>query len=142
VQPQVDYHRRAALQLGRLNHRLEVLGYSVFTLALVSSALLITGFAVAPDWVHQNYNWFTVISATLPAIGTAVVGIRVQGDHSASAIRSQQTSLVLEHVAQRLRGESSSLVRAADLTEQAARAMLADLDEWRLLNQQHELSIG
>jgi hypothetical protein len=142
VQPQVDYHRRAALQLGRLNHRLEVLGYSVFTLALVSSAFLITGFAVAPDWVHRNYNWFTVISATLPAIGTAVVGIRVQGDHSASAIRSQQTSVVLEHVAQRLRGESSGLVRAADLTEQAARAMLADLDEWRLLNQQHELSIG
>jgi hypothetical protein len=142
VQPQVDYHRRAALQLGRLNHRLEVLGYSVFTLALVSSAFLITGFAFAPDWVHRNYHWFTVISATLPAIGTAVVGIRVQGDHSASAVRSQQTSLVLEHVAQRLRGESSSLVRAADLTEQAARAMLADLDEWRLLNQQHELSIG
>ena len=142
VQPQVDYHRRAALQLGRLNHRLEVLGYSVFTLALVSSAFLITGFAVAPDWVHRNYNWFTVISATLPAIGTAIVGIRVQGDHSASAVRSQQTSLVLEHVAQRLRGQASSLVRAADLTEQAARAMLADLDEWRLLNQQHELSIG
>ena len=142
VQPQVDYHRRAALQLGRLNHRLEVLGYSVFTLALISSALLITGFAVAPDWVHQNYNWFTVISATLPAIATAVVGIRVQGDHSASAVRSQQTSIVLDHVAHRLRGESASLVRAADLTEQAARAMLADLDEWRLLNQQHELSIG
>ena len=142
VQPQVDYHRRAALQLGRLNHRLEVLGYSVFTLALISSALLITGFAVAPDWVHRNYHWFTVISATLPAIATAVVGIRVQGDHSASAVRSQQTSIVLDHVAHRLRGESGSLVRAADLTEQAARAMLADLDEWRLLNQQHELSIG
>jgi hypothetical protein len=142
VQPQVDYHRRAALQLGRLNHRLEVLGYSVFSLALFSSAFLITGFVFAPDWVHRNYNWFTVISATLPAIGTAVVGIRVQGDHSASAVRSEQTALTLDHVAHRLRGESSSLVRAADLTEQAARAMLADLDEWRLLNQQHELSIG
>jgi hypothetical protein len=142
VQPQVDYHRRAAVQLGRLNHRLVVLGYSVFTLALLSSAFLVTAFAVAPDWVHRNYHWFTVISATLPAIGTAIVGIRVQGDHSASAVRSQQTSIVLEHVAQRLRAESISLVRAADLTEQGARAMLADLDEWRLLNQQHELSIG
>ena len=130
------------MQLGRLNHRLEVLGYGVFTLALISSAVLINGFAFAPDWVHRNYNWFTVISATLPAIGTAVVGIRVQGDHSASAVRSDQTAIMLDHVAHRLRGESSSLVHAADLTEQAARAMLADLDEWRLLNQQHELSIG
>ena len=142
VRPQVDYHRRAALQLGRLNHRLEILGYSVFTLALISSAVLINGFAFAPDWVHRNYNWFTVISATLPAIGTAVVGIRVQGDHSASAVRSDQTANTLDHVAHRLRGETSSLAHAADLTEQAARAMLADLDEWRLLNQQHELSIG
>ena len=50
--------------------------------------------------------------------------------------------MVLEHVAQRLRGERSSLLRSAELTEQAARAMLSDLDEWRLLNQQHELSIG
>ena len=142
VRPQVDYHRRAALQLGSLNQRLEVLGYSVFTLALISSAVLISGFAFAPDWVHRNYNWFTVISATLPAIGTAVVGIRVQGDHSASAVRSDQTAKTLDHVAHRLRRETSSLAHAADLTEQAARAMLADLDEWRLLNQQHELSIG
>ena len=32
-------------------------------------------------------------------------------------------------------------MRAADLGEQAARAMLADLAEWRLVNQQHDLSI-
>jgi hypothetical protein len=33
------------------------------------------------------------------------------------------------------------LFRAADLTEQAGRVMLGDLDEWRLLNQQRELSV-
>ena len=35
-----------------------------------------------------------------------------------------------------------SLSRAADLAEQAARIMLADLDEWRLVNQQRDLSVG
>jgi hypothetical protein len=34
------------------------------------------------------------------------------------------------------------LIRAADLTEQAARVMLSDLDEWRLVNQQRELEMG
>ena len=34
------------------------------------------------------------------------------------------------------------LSRAADLTEQAGRIMLADLDEWRLVNQQRDLSVG
>ena len=142
IQPQVAYHHKAARQVARLDHRLGVLGFSIFTLALASSAVLLTGFVVAPDWVHDNYNWFTVISAGLPAIGTAVVGIRVQGDHSASAIRSEQTAIVLGQIGKRLSAERSSLVRAADLTEQAARAMLSDLDEWRLLNQQHDLSVG
>ena len=142
IEPQVAYHHKAARQVARLDHRLGVLGYAIFTLALVSSAVLLTGFVVAPDWVHDNYNWFTVISAGLPAIGTAVVGIRVQGDHSASAIRSEQSAIILGHIGKRLAAERSSLVRSADLTEQAARAMLGDLDEWRLLNQQHDLSIG
>jgi len=142
IEPQVAYHHKAARQVARLDHRLGVLGYVIFTLALVSSAVLLTGFVVAPDWVHDNYNWFTVISAGLPAIGTAVVGIRVQGDHSASAIRSEQSAIVLGHIGKRLSAERSSLIRSADLTEQAARAMLSDLDEWRLLNQQHDMSIG
>jgi hypothetical protein len=34
------------------------------------------------------------------------------------------------------------LPRAADLAEQAARTMLVDLDEWRLINQQQELGIA
>jgi hypothetical protein len=35
-----------------------------------------------------------------------------------------------------------TLSRAADLSEQAARFMLSDLDEWRLVNQQRDLSVG
>jgi hypothetical protein len=34
------------------------------------------------------------------------------------------------------------LLRAADLTEQAARTMLEHLDEWRLINQQQDLGIA
>jgi hypothetical protein len=82
------------------------------------------------------------LAAGLPAIGTAAVGIRVQGDHSGSAARSQRSAAVLAQIGQRLRAERTSLKRAADLTEQAARAMLGDLDEWQLLNQQHDLSVG
>jgi len=142
IQPQVVYHHKAARQVARLDHRLEILGYTIFSLALLSSTVLVSAFWLAPEWVHDNYSWFTILSAGLPASGTAVVGIRVQGDHSASAIRSEQTSVVLERIGRRLRAETASLTRAADLGEQAARAMLSDLDEWRLLNQQHDLSVG
>jgi hypothetical protein len=39
-------------------------------------------------------------------------------------------------------GGKSNLNRSADLMEQAARAMLADLDEWRLIIAQLDLSVG
>jgi hypothetical protein len=51
------------------------------------------------------------------------------------------TSDTLRRIDEELR-KDVSLSRAADLTEQAARVMLADLDEWRLVNQQRDLSVG
>ena len=142
IDPQVAYHYSAARQVLRLDCRLGIVSFAAFVLALCSSIILLTGFAIAPVWVAKNYDWFTVLAAGLPAIGTAAVGIRVQGDHSGSAARSQRSAAVLAQIGQRLRAERTSLKRAADLTEQAARAMLGDLDEWQLLNQQHDLSVG
>ena len=142
ITPQVSYHRSAARQVLRLDQRLGIISFAAFVLALCSSIVLLTGFALAPDWVARTYDWFTVLAAGLPAIGTAAVGIRVQGDHSGSAARSERSAEVLEQIGSRLKAERTSLKRAADLTEQSARAMLGDLDEWQLLNQQHELSVG
>jgi hypothetical protein len=142
ITPQIDYHRSTARQVERLDHRLEIFGYSLFALALVGCVALLIGFVVDPDWVKHNSNWFTLLSAGLPAIGTAVFGIRVQGDYVGSAVRSEQTAQVLEQIVDRLEREPANLPRAGDLVEQAARAMHADLDEWRLLNQQHDLSVG
>jgi len=141
LRPQISYHRSTAHQAERLDERLEMFGYALFTAALIGCVVLIAGFWIEPDWVKHNSNWFTILSAGLPAIGTAIFGIRVQGDYVGGAVRSEQTARVLEQIAERLEGETN-LSRAADLSEQAARAMLADLDEWRLLNQQHDLSVG
>jgi len=142
IMPQVAYHHSAARQILRLDRRLGIISFSAFVLALCSSIVLLTGFAIAPAWVDAHYDWFTVLAAGLPAIGTAAVGIRVQGDHSGSAARSERSAETLAQIGQRLKAERTSLKRAADLTEQSARAMLGDLDEWQLLNQQHELSVG
>ena len=142
ITPQVSYHRSAARQVLRLDHWLGIISFAAFVLALCSSIVLLTGFAIAPDWVDRHYDWFTVLAAGLPAIGTAAVGIRVQGDHSGGAARSERSAEILEQIGKRLKQERTSLKRAADLTEQSARAMLGDLDEWQLLNQQHELSVG
>jgi hypothetical protein len=142
LRPQVAYHRSSAAQIQRLDHRLERVGLFVFGLSVLCSLLLIVALQVDKHWVEENFNWFTIASAGLPAIGTAIFGIRFQGDFGGSALRSLATAQTLEQIAEELENENDDLSRSADLMEEASRAMLHDLDEWRLLNQQHDLSVG
>ena len=51
------------------------------------------------------------------------------------------TSNTLRQIDEELR-KNITLSRAADLAEQAGRIMLSDLDEWQLVNQQRDLSVG
>jgi hypothetical protein len=95
---------------------------------------------IAPDWMNEHDAWFTLFEAGLPALGTAVFGIRFQGDFGGSAIRSQATANALRQIQTEL-DEGTTLTRAADLTEHAARIMYGDLDEWRLINQQQDLDM-
>ena len=141
VAPQIAYHRATSIQVERLDHRLEKLGTALFLASLCSCAFLLIAFAVSHEWVEKYSNWFVMISAGLPAIGTAIFGIRFQGDFGGSAVRSQSTADGLELIVGELRQPRLGLSRTADLVEQAARAMLSDLDEWQLVNQQRDLSI-
>ena len=108
---------------------------------LVSIATLDRAWRSALDFVNRYGNWFTLVSAGFPALGTAVFGIRFQADFGGDALRSKATADTLRQIEQELR-KDVSLSRAADLAEQAARIMLSDLDEWRLVNQQRDLSVG
>jgi hypothetical protein len=125
----------------RLDARLEKFGTSLFFITLVSSNITLVGLAMGSNIVNTYSNWFTLVSAGFPALATAVFGIRFQGDFGGDALRSLATADKLQQIDHELRRDTS-LMRAADLTEQAARFMLADLDEWRLVNQQRDLSVG
>ena len=76
---------------------------------------------------------FTLVSAGFPALATTIFGIRFQGDFGGDALRSLATADTLGQIDHELR-KDPKLSRAADLTEQAARFMLSDLDEWQLVN--------
>jgi hypothetical protein len=141
VAPQVAYHERHAQQIETLDGRLERIAGVLFFATLLVSATVALGLWLAPAFVNQLNNWFTLVSAGFPALGTAVFGIRFQGDFGGSATRSQATSNSLRQIEEELE-KDVSLARAADLTEQAARTMLIDLDEWRLVNQQQDLDLA
>ncbi len=140
--PQIAYHRSSARQMQKLDHRLEKLGTAMFAATLVGCAVLITVVWIDPDWVHRHLGWFALITAGPPALGTAVLGIRMHSDLGARAARSENTAAVLDAIAVELEQCDLGLMRSGDLAEQAARAMYADLDEWRLISQQHELELA
>ncbi|HET9459673.1 MAG TPA: hypothetical protein VFO51_06810, partial [Sphingomicrobium sp.] len=140
IAPQVAYHQRSALQVELLDDRLEQIASLFFIATLVVALTVLVGLRVAPDWINARDPWFTLFEAGLPALGTAVFGIRFQGDFGGSAIRSLATSNALRAIEVEL-AQGTTLTRAADLTEQAARIMYSDLDEWRLINQQQNLDM-
>jgi len=140
IAPQVAYHERHSHQIELLDRRLETIAACLFWTTLIVSALVVIGLAIVPEWVMPFDPWFDLIGAGFPALGTAVFGIRFQGDFGGSAIRSQATANALRAIEAELRA-GASLPRAADLTEQASRIMYGDLDEWRLINQQQDLDL-
>jgi hypothetical protein len=141
IAPQVSYHERNAHVIHLLDHRLERLGTFLFFATLIVSDITLVGLATNAYYVTEYSNWFTLVGAGFPALATAVFGIRFQGDFGGDALRSLGTADTLRQIDQELR-KDPALSRAADLTEQAARFMLSDLDEWRLVNQQRDLSVG
>jgi hypothetical protein len=142
IEPQIAYNERSATQIETLDRRLARLGMGLFVATLISSVIVILGLVYDPDWVENTNDWFTLLSAGFPAVGTAIFGIRFQGDFGASALRSRSTATTLAAIRDQADLGKSNLNRAADLMEQSARAMLADLDEWRLIIQQLDLSVG
>ena len=141
IAPQVSYHRRNANVIQLLDERLEKAGTALFFVTLISSNITLVGYAMGWSLVNTYNNWFTLISAGFPALATAIFGIRFQGDFGGDALRSLASANKLAQIDSELR-KDPGLMRAADLTEQAARFMLADLDEWRLVNQQKDLGVG
>ena len=141
IAPQVAYHHKSSGQIDKLDQRLEKVAGWMFMATLLVSIAVIAGYTFAPIVVREFNSWFQLVSSGFPALGTAVFGIRFQGDFGGSAVRSEATANTLGQIdAELMRGVE--LPRAADLTEQAARTMLEDLDEWRLVNQQQDLGMA
>jgi hypothetical protein len=140
IAPQVGYHDRNASQMHLLDHRLDLLGTALFFATLIVSVATLIGLAIGEAFVNTLGNWFTLVSAGFPALGTAIFGIRYQGDFGGTANRSKATSLKLKAIDEELR-KQPNLSRSADLAEEGGRVMLGDLDEWCLVHQRHDLSV-
>ncbi|MGI4877339.1 MAG: hypothetical protein ACRYG4_07625 [Janthinobacterium lividum] len=142
ILPQVAYNRSSGAVVSHLDHRLHQAGTMLFTVSCLSCIAFILSYLVNHAWTVAHAAAFVATSAGLPAVGTAFFGIRVQGDFAGTAARARVTADHLAAIAAALEGDHTSLSRTADGIEAAARAMLADLGEWRLSHQQRQLELG
>ena len=85
-------------------------------------------------------SFFIFLTAGLPAVGSAVFGLRGHGEHLLTASRSEQTAIALEGNAARLR-QVAKLDSLATELETTAAIMLADLNEWILAYRERSLEI-
>lgn len=141
LRPQIAYHRAAAQQMHELDHRLHIIGTTLFAVSILGCLAFVTAYLLAYDWVRANAGAFVALSAGLPALGAAIFGIRVQGDFGGSAERSAATARDLTRIVEAFDQPGLDLARQTDLIEAAAATMLTDLGEWRLAYQQRRLAL-
>ena len=139
---QCNYHRSTALQMQKLEKRLEILGAALFIVTLAALIAFLVAVLSNVDIPMRISFSVTGIAAGLPAFGTATFGIRVIGDFEGIARRSHRTHLVLQQIINAIDAENPP-----SLTTLCARAragydvMLGDVSSWRLAAESRTLAI-
>ena len=141
IDEQSSYHRRNAQRLGERDRLFEGLGMALLVATLADNALYLTAKLAYGDSMAAFEPWGLAASIFLPAAATAAYGVRLFGDFEDLARRSRRTADQLEALKARM-GEKPDLSALRALADQAANAMLSDLDAWRVAVESRRLSAG
>ncbi len=147
IRPQIAYHDRKAHLLHAMEHRLHHLGeYAFGATLLVCLIYLILAFNAGKEtdlqkWAYATKNdikgMVTLLTGFLPSLGAAFFGIRVQGEFGSTAERSHATAAQLKVIESKFEllvdGDKPRLDVLRLRVEEAARAMMMENLDWRLL---------
>jgi hypothetical protein len=140
LRDQCTYHIKSAEQMGKLERRIELLGLFLFFATLLL-ALVFVGFLWLCPPTHEHVVLVTAISASLPALASAIYAIRVIGDFGGSARRSERTLAALELLQKAAERDADDLRALRVIARAAAEAMLGDVASWRLATESRALDI-
>ncbi|HVY55803.1 MAG TPA: DUF4231 domain-containing protein [Thermodesulfobacteriota bacterium] len=128
---QIDYHKRNAPRLHRINHTLHIIGMGLFAMTFVTT------------FIHLFYHsdWLIICSAFFPALGAAIYGIRTQGEFEQLAKRSDAMSAHLENLRSELDRPdfTSSYGLLGSIAENTAEVMSTETLDWRIVFQSKRL---
>jgi len=141
VDPQIAYNHVNAHRMHHLDHRLHTIGNRLFIATVVAGLVIMAAIITHAHWLLPWKIPLGVLTAVLPTLGSAVFGMRGQGDFAGAARRSAETADALARSTLRLRERPIELPAAARATEDAAVTMLADLGAWRTSFSDKKLAI-
>jgi len=139
---QCNYHRTTAVRMQKMEKRLESLGGVLFFVTLVALIAFLAAVLCGVDVPPRISFSVTGIAAGLPALGTAIFGIRVIGDFDGIARRSDRTHLVLQQIIDAMAAENPpNLTTLRARARAASDVMLGDVSSWRLAAESRTLAI-
>lgn len=145
---QISYVEREAGRMHLLEHRLHRLGAALFTITALICAGVLAIEAIGPLLAssavalqHGLPLGVTVLSASLPAIGAAVYGIRMQGDFVGAAERNAALATQLTLIRTITEDEDLGFDGLRRLIRRTAELLTADVAQWVRATQARPLSL-
>ena len=143
---QISYVQREAGRMHHLEHRLHRLGGVLFTVTALVCAAVLAIEAIGPLLVHGVGEHglplgVTVVSASLPAIGAAIYGIRMQGDFSGAAERNAALATQLTLLRSIAKKDAPGFDGLRRLIRRTAELLTADVTQWVRATRARPLSL-
>lgn len=136
LDPQIEYHAHNELHLHSVEHRLHMLGNCAFVLTIAFCFAYLAAQYLKPFGATTIgmliLQYGVVFTISLPAIATALYGIKTQGEFCSRAERSHRTMLELTAIRLALQTQTYSFNYLQIQVEKAASVMLDDLADWRV----------
>jgi hypothetical protein len=147
IKDQIDYHRRTAARMSKLDHRIHLGGYVLFgiTAALCIVFVCLVWFGtlrhVEPSARDLLLGSLTFLTALLPTLGAALGAIHAQGDFNTLAEQSGRTAERLAAIDKVLAEEQITFSRLLDRIEKTSDVMMSDLLEWHTVFRTRSLTL-
>ena len=145
---QIGYVERESGRMHRLEHRLHRLGGALFTITALVCAGVLAIEVLGPILAHSTGFdehglplGVTVVSASLPAIGAAVYGIRMQGDFAGAGKRNAALATQLIHLRKIAQEGAPGFDVLRRLIRRTAELLTADVSQWARATRARPLSL-
>jgi hypothetical protein len=133
IHDQLGYHRRNADRMERMDHRTHLTGTWIFRVGIVLVCMhLWHSMADEEKSVDHLADVMTMLGVALPAFGSAIYGIRLQGNFADLTQRSRRMAKQLEGLARSIEAGELRHDLVSGQVRQLAKIMLRDTADWRL----------